>query len=80
MSKLKTIPAFTDTDSKGRPPLDERRNIVQETCEKFKGAAYKKCEKKWFEIIEYTSEDNDDVSDAEWDSFQDVVKSIKGKK
>lgn len=78
MSKQTQIPMFKDIDVTGRPEnRDERRNIVQETCEGFKGNLYKRCEVKWFAIVEYTSEENDEISDAEWDSFMALVKKLK---
>lgn len=78
MSKQKNIPAFKDVDTTGRPEnRDERRNIVQETCERFKGNMYKRCEQKWFSIVDFTSEEQDEISNEEWDAFMALVKKLK---
>ena len=76
LSKQKSIPEYVEYDSAGRPPQEKRTILVQETCEKFKGQPSKRCEKRWREIVDYQSEDNDDVSDKEWDDFQALVKKI----
>lgn len=81
LSKKSSIPEFKLVDSHNRPKnLDERRNIIQETCESFKGKKYDKCQEKWFAIVEHTSEDGDSISDKEWDEFQELVKQIKKSK
>lgn len=80
LSKQEDIPRFKIVDKNGRPEnRSERRNIVQETCEKFKAQLYKRCEKKWFEIVAYTSEESDEISNLEWDEFQALVKKIRSK-
>lgn len=81
MSKQEEIPYFRLVDKSGRPEdRSERRNMVQATCELFKGQPYKRCEKKWFEIVEFTSEDGDEISDSEWDQFVTLAKKLKNEK
>ncbi len=79
LSKLNNIPIYKDVDSQGRPPIDERRNEIQAICETFKGQSYKTCEAEWFRIVDHTSDNGDDVTDSEWDEFQEVVKKLKSK-
>lgn len=78
MSKQKEIPYYRIVDKSGRPEdRSERRNMVQATCELFKGQLYKRCEKKWFEIVDFASEESDEISNSEWDAFVTLAKKLK---